>query len=254
MFTLPQPEPVPAVPSVPLQENSAVLDRALRFFYPGVPQPRVETAMTLNELRDMLEVLIKYDMQCVFPAAKDELESYMESQPVAVYAIAFNLQWKDVALKAVWQSLQIPLTIDAAASPELDDLPASAYHNLLHYHTQCATKAKNPTVVTRWITTPNEWVWFSCITCEKAEDTWCLSDGAYHPTRNWFITYLKALGKVLVKTPGIDPRQHETMFDALADASKCTFCREKVCEQLPRFVSTLATKIEEKMDEIQLQI
>ncbi|KAJ6491647.1 hypothetical protein C8R47DRAFT_955073, partial [Mycena vitilis] len=33
MFTLPQPESTAAIPSIPLQEDSVVLDRALRFFY-----------------------------------------------------------------------------------------------------------------------------------------------------------------------------------------------------------------------------
>ncbi|KAJ6491646.1 hypothetical protein C8R47DRAFT_1044740 [Mycena vitilis] len=213
--------------------------------------------MTLDELRGILEVLVaKYDMQCLVPAAKTQLGSYIESQPIAVYVIAFNHQWNDIALKAAQQSLKIPLrVVRSTAPPELEHIPASAYHNLLYYHTTCADGAKEITTDLRWVAAPNEFVWFSCTACAGAPLNWYLSDGVAYSVRNWFITYLKALGDVLGQTPGIDPRQHKTMLDALADASKCTFCREKVHEQLPRFVSTqLATKIEEKMDEIQLQI
>ncbi|KAJ7739358.1 hypothetical protein B0H16DRAFT_1729451 [Mycena metata] len=35
MFQLPQPDDAPAVPVIDVQELSAVLDRVLRFFYPG---------------------------------------------------------------------------------------------------------------------------------------------------------------------------------------------------------------------------
>ncbi|KAJ7655589.1 hypothetical protein DFH06DRAFT_480162 [Mycena polygramma] len=254
MFTLPQPETAPAIPSISLQENSAVLDRALRFFYPGVPQP---TAMPLDELRDILEVLVsKYDMQCLVPAAKTQLESYIESQPVAVYAVAFNHQWMDIALKAAQQSLKIPLrVVDSKAPPELDHILASAYHNLLYYHTICAEKAKEITAGLRWVPAPNEFVWFSCTACAGAPLNWYLNDGVLYPVRIWFNQYLEALGGVLAQTPGIDLRQHKTMLDALAVASKCTVCRQKVFDQLPLFVSTqLAVKIKEVINEAQLTI
>ncbi|KAJ7607300.1 hypothetical protein DFH06DRAFT_1344875 [Mycena polygramma] len=192
--------------NIPLQENSAVLDRALRFFYPGVLQP---PAMTLDELRGILEVLVsKYDMECVVSAAKTQLESYIESQPIAV-------------------------VVRSTAPPELDHIPASAYHNLLYYHKTCAENAQWVTQVLRWIPAQNEFVWFTCTSCVGETLNWYLSDGVGHPVRKWFIEYVKALGDVLVQTPGIDPRQHKTMLDALAAASKCTFCRGKVFDQLP---------------------
>ncbi|KAJ6530566.1 hypothetical protein B0H19DRAFT_1273575 [Mycena capillaripes] len=67
MFALPQPATEPEIPVISVQENSSVLDRALRFFYPG-EQPAIGT---LDELREVIEVLIsKYDVQCVISAVK----------------------------------------------------------------------------------------------------------------------------------------------------------------------------------------
>ncbi|KAJ7463493.1 hypothetical protein B0H11DRAFT_1922938 [Mycena galericulata] len=253
MFSLPQPESSPDTPIIPVQEDAVVLDRALRFFYPGAQS----VAATLNELRDIIQILVaKYDMQCVVPAAKTRLETHLAEKPVAVYAIAFNHQWKDVALKAARESLKLPLrVVNSEAPPELRDIPASAYHNLLYYHSLCASAAKSVTEALRWVPAPNTYVWFSCGTCEGAKLAWYLSDSAVHAVRIWFNDYLKALGTVLAETPGIDIHDHKTMFDALAVASKCTTCREKAFEQLPRFVSAhLSTKVKAVMDQVQLQM
>jgi hypothetical protein len=249
MFALPQPESSPSIPSIPVQEGSAVLDRALRFFYPGA-QPVVGT---LDELREIFEVLIsKYDIQCIVPTAKARLETYLIAQPVAVYAIAFNHEWKDVAIKAARQALSIPLrVVDSVAPPELDHITASAYHNLLHYHTRCSVSAKVVTEDLRWVSAPNDYVWFSCRACEAAKLAWYLSDGAVHAVRLWFDEYLKSLGDVLNKTPGIDLHRHQTMLDALASASKCATCRQKAFEQLPAFISTVLTaRIKALVDEV----
>ncbi|KAJ6593280.1 hypothetical protein B0H19DRAFT_16311 [Mycena capillaripes] len=165
MFALPQPESSPEIPTIPVQEESDVLDRALRFFYPGT-QPHVAT---LDELRDIIEVLIsKYDVECVVPAAKSHLETYIAENPLAVYTIAWNHRWKDIALKAARHSLNLPLrNIDSEAPPELDHFPASAYHNFLYYHARCGASAKSVLLGWRWVTGPSRDIWFSCTSCEK---------------------------------------------------------------------------------------
>ncbi|KAJ7479401.1 hypothetical protein B0H11DRAFT_2027333 [Mycena galericulata] len=154
MFTLSQPEASPEIPVIPVQEDAPLLDRALRFFYP-VAQPIVTT---LAELRGIIEVLVaKYDVQCVVPAAKQRLETYMATQPLPVFAVAVTYQWKDVASKAARESLKLRLRVpDAEASPELKDIPAATYHNLLHHHYCCSLRAKDVTQVLRWVAVPND--------------------------------------------------------------------------------------------------
>ncbi|KAJ6593279.1 hypothetical protein B0H19DRAFT_975930 [Mycena capillaripes] len=256
MFALPQPESSPEIPIIPVQEDSAVLDRALRFFYPGTQS----VIATLDELRDIIEVLVsKYDVECVIPRIKDRLVNLLVEKPVAVYVIALNHQWKDIALKAARESLKTPLrVVDAEAPPELDHIPASAYHNLLYYHACCATAAKNITEDLRWVGfEPTNHVWFSCTSCRRADPHWVLSDGGGYYARLWFNQYLLALGDVLYQTPGIDLNHHKTMLDALKNmVLQCgSNCREKAFEQLPQFVETcLAPKIKATMDQIELKI
>ncbi|KAJ6562630.1 hypothetical protein B0H19DRAFT_101052 [Mycena capillaripes] len=107
MFSLPQAESSPAVPTIDLQEGSATLDRALRFFYPAA-QPNVDT---LEELQEVIEFLMKYDMQSVVPMVKKHLEKYHSSRPLAVYAIALRHRWKDVAVAAAKESLKHNLRV-----------------------------------------------------------------------------------------------------------------------------------------------
>ncbi|KAJ7758958.1 hypothetical protein DFH07DRAFT_447423 [Mycena maculata] len=251
MFSFPQSVAVSEIPITAVQEDSVLLDRALRFFYPGG-----NTAVsTIDDLRDIIEVLVsKYDVACVGPIAKQHLARYYADRPLAVYGIAIAHGWKDAALHAARESLKRPLRIvDAQASPDLNHLPATAYHNLLYYHRLCAAAAKSATEDLRWLR-PNDDVWFTCGTCARADAAWYLADGGLHTVRIWFNQYLERLGDVLGETPGVDIAHHKTMYDALASASKCTTCCEKVFDQLPEFVSTrLVARISEAIDAIELK-
>ncbi|KAJ7142751.1 hypothetical protein C8R44DRAFT_603585, partial [Mycena epipterygia] len=207
MFTLPQPESPPIVPVIPLQEDSTILDRSLRFFYPGA-QP---TVATLQELRQIIEVLIsKYDMQSIVPTAKQHLERYISTQPVASYAVAITHQWKDLAMLAAKESLKLPLRVpDKEASEELHHIPDAAYHNLLHYHYLCGIAAKGVTESLRWVPVPNDYIWFSCTNCTRHSLSWYLLDGVAHLVRSWLIEYLKAVGELVMESPGTDIRPHK---------------------------------------------
>ncbi|KAJ7142775.1 hypothetical protein C8R44DRAFT_658320 [Mycena epipterygia] len=250
MFTLPQSESSPIVPVITLQENSTILDRSLRFFYPGA-QP---TVATLEELRDVIEVLIsKYDMQSIVPIAKQHFKKYISTHPVASYAVALTYEWKDVAAK---ESLKLPLRVpDKEASEELNHIPAAAYHNLLHYHYLCGGVAKGVTEILRWVPAPNDFIWFSCTSCAGHSLNWYLLDGLAYPARSWFIDYLKAVGELVMESPGADLRLHRTIYDALQNATKCSTCRGKIFNQFPQFISIhLTSKIKEAVDAVQLKL
>ncbi|KAJ7479440.1 hypothetical protein B0H11DRAFT_1725569 [Mycena galericulata] len=251
MFTLPQPTSSPDLPVIPVQEDAILLDRALRFFYPGAPS----VPATLDELREIIQVLVaKYDMETLVPAAKSQLERHLVASPVAVYAIAATHQWKDLAIAAAKETLKSPLRVlDEEAPPELNHIPAATYHNLLRYHYRCGIAAKSLTKTLRHIPAANDYVWFSCGSCAPDKLNWYLSDNAARPTRLWFTEYLKSLGEVVGETPALDIRNHQTMTDALASAAICTLCRGKVFNQLPQFVSShLTMKIKAAVDEVWL--
>ncbi|KAJ7206694.1 hypothetical protein C8J57DRAFT_1614663 [Mycena rebaudengoi] len=149
MFSLPQQADAPKAPVIDVAEDSDILDKALRFFYPGA-QPIVAT---LDELRCIIEILVsKYDMECVSETAKDHLALYLPESPLAVYCIAVAHQWEDMAMLAAKESLKLRLRAhDTVAPPELNRIPAAAYHNLLHYHYRCGVAAKSRTQILRHI-------------------------------------------------------------------------------------------------------
>ncbi|KAJ7089128.1 hypothetical protein C8R44DRAFT_540232, partial [Mycena epipterygia] len=147
MFQLPQPESSPAVPAIDMQESSATLDLVLRFFYPGA-HPYVET---LEELQELIDVLMKYDMQCVVPVMKHHLEKYHSSRPLAVCAIAVRHRWEDVAVAAARESLKHTIRVFLTDAPtELEGVTAVAYHNLLQYHSRCGEAARSTTASLKW--------------------------------------------------------------------------------------------------------
>ncbi|KAK6981117.1 BTB domain-containing protein [Favolaschia claudopus] len=252
MFTLPQPvsEFSTTLPVVEVTETSAVFDQALRFFYPGA-RPKVDSP---SELRDVLTVLIhKYDMQGIIPIAQQCLERYLTSHPLSAYIVAHTFQWKDLAVKAAKESLKTPLrSTNTAAPQDLDHITGSAYHNLLFYHHSCAEAAKVGATSLNWTPVPNEYVWFSCTSCELAPLAWYLSDGVAHNVRVWFNTYLNDIGSALMQTPALDLCMHDSIRNAYKSASKCTTCRGKVFDQLHLWVNSLKPRIDAAIEKVEL--
>ncbi|KAJ6525905.1 hypothetical protein DFH09DRAFT_936424, partial [Mycena vulgaris] len=140
MFTLPQVDTDPDFPIIPVSESALLLDRALRFWYPGADIG----AQTLGELREVLVIIIlKYDMQFAVPCAKERLRRHLRPHPVAVFAIAYRHEWTDIAQEAAKASLALPLrTFGPANRSELQYISGDAYHILLQYHFECGNVAK----------------------------------------------------------------------------------------------------------------
>ncbi|KAJ6578066.1 hypothetical protein B0H19DRAFT_574850 [Mycena capillaripes] len=244
MFSLPQPESTSSVPIIEMQESSANLDRALRFFYPGA-HPVVET---LNELQEAIEVLMKYDMQCVVPVMKHHLEKYHSSRPLAVYAIAFRHHWKDVAVAAARESLKHALRVHLAdASTELEHVTAVAYHNLLQYHARCAEAARSTVVSLKWFLWPTM---LGACRCNKAQTTVIFSDNAYHPMPVWFSQYLTSMRDLFAIIPGSDVGLNSSFCTALEQA-RCDYCRSF---NFYRFtLIDLPTQLKAEIDKIELK-
>ncbi|KAJ7511219.1 hypothetical protein B0H11DRAFT_1954421 [Mycena galericulata] len=244
MFSLPQAELSPAVPIIDVQEGSATLDRALRFFYPGT-QPNVAT---LEELQDVIEVLMKYDMQCVVPMVKQHLEKYHLSRPLAVYSIASRHRWKDVAVAAARESLKHALrTLLSDAPPELEGVTAVAYHNLLQYHSRCGEAA-------RWTTKSLKWFLWPTILkycrCNKSEILVMFSDHEGYEVPVWFSEYLTDVGGLLYMRPGSNVREIGTFYTALGE-EKCGNCQQFNFTSFA--TSDLPAQLKAEIDKIELQ-
>ncbi|KAJ7025110.1 hypothetical protein C8F04DRAFT_1289142 [Mycena alexandri] len=226
MFQLPQPDGAPPVPVIDVQEESAVLDRALRFFYPAAPA----SVTTLEELQDIMEVLVaKYDVQFVVPAVKQHLERFKTSKPLAVYALGFKYGWKDVASSAAKESLKTPLrALGNDAPPELGGITAIAYHNLLQYHYLCGAAART-----------------------TVSDSLAWLDAPRSLRFQWFSAYLTIMSGVLETTPGVILHENSNFHVALGQ-SRCNKCN--IFNEFMEFVfSQWPAKLAEEMDKIELK-
>ncbi|KAJ7162676.1 hypothetical protein C8R43DRAFT_305516 [Mycena crocata] len=252
MFTLPQPESDAAVPVVGVQEGSAVLDRALRFFYPGA-----QTVIpTLAELREIIQILIsKYDMECIIPSAQHHLERHAGAEPLAVYAVAIGHGWKDLALVAAKESLKLPIREIHIEAPALalGDLSAIAYHNLLHFHYRCAVAARSALYDLKSLPLHGSWNndhIFGCSRCVPCGLPFTMIDNRTPLAPPWFKEFLAAMDNTLSMTPLINIGQHGNFYNAVGKKT----CNCTGHDQLIAFGTVhLPAKIKEEIGKIELR-
>ncbi|KAJ7613813.1 hypothetical protein DFH06DRAFT_1368929, partial [Mycena polygramma] len=229
-------------------ESAVMLDRVLRFCYPGA-EPAVDS---IDQLREILEIsLIKYDIQCISTTATKYLEGYIETHPVAVFAIACRHEWRDLAKDAARASLKLPLRSFTEPAPELTYIDASHYHSLLRYHAACGVACATVTKNLRWIPPLPTRVWVACSDCPRVNRKWYLSDGASYYIREWFLTYMKASRKVLKVTPSARVDDPSLMCEAVKGLANCTTCRKDGFAQLQSFATNFfVPKIISAIDEV----
>jgi hypothetical protein len=218
---LPEVESTLALPVVELQENSAALDMALRFVYPGT-EP---IFASLDDLRDTIEIVIaKYDMQCEVPKAKRHLQGFCSSHPLGVYGIASRYRWKEVALAAAKETLKHPLRTMVGPAPEdVKEMSAVAYHNLLHYHYLCGEAAQRTVQDLTWVTGRpfRHHGWHIPAT---SQTTLILGANPSYKVPTWFSEFLTAMGAVLVITPDVDIRYSPIFYAALGNTRCPSIC------------------------------
>ncbi|TFY64256.1 hypothetical protein EVJ58_g2741 [Rhodofomes roseus] len=100
MLSVPQPpqppaedmDPVYGLPLVQITEDSETLDRLLRFCYP-IADPELRN---VDDIRLVLIAAIKYEMEEIIPILRKRLSRFKTS-PLGVYALACELDFKDIA-------------------------------------------------------------------------------------------------------------------------------------------------------------
>ncbi|KAJ6626205.1 hypothetical protein B0H10DRAFT_2429999 [Mycena sp. CBHHK59/15] len=253
MFTLPQPDVQSELPVIPVQETGVVLDRMLRFCYPGSNV----TIETLDQLREVLEVLIsKYDARRFVSLGKIYLRGYIEAHPVSVFAIACYHGWEDVARAAAKESLKLPLRTPTYGRPvELKCITADSYHSLLQYHYLCGTAAQGVTQHLSWIPASCfSFHWFICGSCGDQEG-YRLSDGDYHSVSPYFADYLRGVGEVLARTPGETINDPGLLSETVGNLAACRNCRNIAYGQLCQLLSEhLIPKIHQEIEKVVLNL
>ncbi|KAJ7122693.1 hypothetical protein C8R43DRAFT_1032271 [Mycena crocata] len=259
MFTLPQPNSVsPTIPTISMAESAAVLDRALRFWYPGAEPTEIAS---LDELREVLEALVlKYDMQFLVPSSKKHLREYLEQDPVAVFAIACRHGWKEIALEAAKHSLKLPLrTFELIRPGQLNCITADTYHTLLQYHSQCAKAATAATSALNW--TPYTDIpgsgctnWADSTVCPRT-GTWLFANRTLAPIAEWFAHYLQRVTDDLAKSPAAKLDGPKLLSGVIAEIAPCSFCRLTGFDEVTRFhAEVLRPKIERVINSVELTL
>ncbi|KAJ6543770.1 hypothetical protein DFH09DRAFT_928362 [Mycena vulgaris] len=188
LFSIPQPADASALPVIPIDEPAAVLDRMLRFWYPGA-EPRIDS---LEHLREALDLMIfKYDIQFVVLRGRSYLVEYLTEHTLAVFALACHYQWEKLARLAAGESLRLPHAdlIDNDAATHLRTISADLYQSLLLYHKHCGEAAVAAAKLTVWGSTSS--VWLTCRQCPSSPNG----------CRQWMSNLFASLSYSLKETP-----------------------------------------------------
>lgn len=226
-FTLPQSRtPQPDANRIDLAEDSIIVDKMLRFCYPG-PEPPFSSA---KDLSPVIDVLVKYAMDAVLPRARSILAGFFDRDPVRVFAISHRYRWCNMARAAADHTLNQALPFSYVT--ELDHVPTKEYHLLIDYHSRCSRSLR------RYLDNPDGWdetaEWWMKYHCNQHEVSWM--GGPRHcveppgtGTRTWFREYITQLNAELQLRPSIARLQEfEAMLQrvALDEAFACPNCRE----------------------------
>ncbi|KAA1476987.1 hypothetical protein DENSPDRAFT_564552 [Dentipellis sp. KUC8613] len=155
----------PTVIDVP--EDSQTIDFILRSCYPITSTPLTRLA----DIRRVLEAVFKYEMDAVLREVGFSLKEVVDQDPLGVFIIAWRCDREDVCRVAAIHMLQCQFP--SLESPELRNLSAHHYRELMQWHTRCCTAASSVPSAANWLQVTNIlaksapcsqkcWVWNSC--------------------------------------------------------------------------------------------
>jgi hypothetical protein len=288
MFALPQPgdddagvdgkSPLKAadgsqhsLPVIDVSEDSATLDKVLRFCYSGVEDP---TMSTLDDLHPILEAAKKYQMELATQTIKRRMLVFAPEEPLRVYALAYLYDMGDIARVAARAALRRPMMENHVR--ELDNIPATAYHHFLDYHRKAQQAVTALTIDFRWIpvgvpvvrsdfrvrnTLPEvTWdagrvsPWFNCNNCKDTARTCVVSNGnSYNPTR-WWTAAMDRAGQMLMERPSGDTVLDPAIVEpATTAALACAACgKYSSLSEFKSFMHYFAREVEKKVAEVRI--
>lgn len=253
MFDLPRPpETVNEqcdLPVVPVSETSRTMKKFLQFCYPLV-NPVLDS---LEDVGDILEVMRKYDVE----DGQKQLEkilltpSFLEKQPLQVFAIAHRHRLKKGVKLAVSYTLRRP-RVDKYCV-ELEHLPSSAYFRLAQYNSLCRDAAVSVATLPNLPWIPDEYsVLFRCKQCLSSHPTAVLiadrSTEVYPP--RWWMDYLRRVSSELEDVPYFDrPPIARHLKIALQNSSVCNTC-SKVHSRMEKFSQVFAAEVQKAISKV----
>ncbi|KAJ7230018.1 hypothetical protein GGX14DRAFT_581895 [Mycena pura] len=260
MFQLPQKEGEAndQLPVVPAAEDSRVVDKLLRFCYPCA-DPKIET---LDELHAVMEAMAKYQMCYVAARAEYQMNAFLDSEPVAVFAICCRFGWLATAKRAAGKSLALPLRDFEHGSTvkELKYMTGEQYQALLQYHWHCSVAATSPLVDVKWLNSDSGWVWWTCQTCVPHPSPQMVhsrsgfgNEARY--VRRWFMDFVERAKGILSDCPGGRLDTTPLLTVILKQTHGCQNCRESAFEHIVKFIrNTLMPRVNEELGKVSLNL
>ncbi|KAH9948958.1 hypothetical protein B0H21DRAFT_890097 [Amylocystis lapponica] len=239
---------VAGIPVIHVSEEGQTIKMLLSLFYPVPPQ----TFTKLEEVRAVLEVARKYEMEVVKMRVESALMSFAQAEPLQVFALARTYMSEEVVQRAARCTLQWAIEPTSVAMPEeLRLLSLPAFWALMQYHHKCI-KAATRAIETKWFSPavpksvkghtafPREWVWNRC------DDSTC---------QNLWSDYMECVGRELSKRPLGSIAQTPAMLEpALRKAGNCEYCRPEAFQQLTEYSKRLADAVDEATSKIRLEL
>ncbi|KAH9892642.1 hypothetical protein C8Q73DRAFT_614976, partial [Cubamyces lactineus] len=266
MFTLPD---APAERQVvELIEDADVLERLLRIVCP-VDRPKFAS---LRQIRPVFAAAEKYMMPFVATSLTDTLRTFIESDPLDVYAIAYLHRMHDVAVAAARRLLEDPrLAEPAIPPPEFDIIPARALYEILAYLKRCTRAAVDVVEDWQWmvrgdhvravhvwkrsVDRTKSWVWLTCADAHKHENTPSMSIVSpalleYNPPR-WWWDYVDNLRRELaIKPLGHLALDSSIIGPSVEKAASCPTCAPNALGDLVEYGKMLSKRIDAATAEV----
>ncbi|OCH91507.1 hypothetical protein OBBRIDRAFT_792221 [Obba rivulosa] len=138
MFSLPQPSTPSSdcndLPAILMAETATTLNAVLHFCY---PMPEFDFT-TIDVLAQVLEAGRKYAIDAILSRAVRPLRGlFLDEDPFAVFAVAYNMKMADEALLAAHESLKW----DVPDASKLGMVPGAAFVILMHWRARCVVTA-----------------------------------------------------------------------------------------------------------------
>ena len=128
-----------ALPMICMSENSITLGTLISMCYP-VAEVDFED---LSFVYEVLKAAIKFEMKKIIQTLRIKLAYHIERDPLGVYLTSIALGLKEEAIKASKVFSRSSDDSANAYAPEMEVVPAIAYHRLLKYRYQCRAAAIN---------------------------------------------------------------------------------------------------------------
>lgn len=250
MFDLPQSqsptnhnEMRDGLPVVQMAESSSSLRLLLRFCHPG----HAADLNNLEEIGQVLEPAIKYDMSGVARRVRSMLKAYTFEEPMRVFCIAWHFKLEEETRGAARRLLSLPL-FPRPYFPELEHVPAAALHFFEEYHYKCARAAsavsKNFLWIDRKLLVQFDPILLACWDCTQGA-TVAIKGKEKLSSRSWWLLYMSdASGALLERPCGATVKGRDIMNRVLRKASDCVLCRDRVFVEMAEFGDLFAAEVE----------